>query len=260
LDFDLGEVMAAITLKDVIVDFPIYNASSRSLKQRVIGAATGGRLAADATGRVIVRALDGVSIGFRDGDRIGLMGHNGSGKSTLLRVLSGAYTPTSGTAVIEGSVGSLIDISLGIDPEATGRENIFIRGALLGMKRAEIETYARELIEFTGLGNFIDMPLRTYSSGMQMRLAFAISTVIRPGILLMDEWLSSADEEFKPKIEKRMGELLGNSSILVIASHSSELLLEVCNRVIWLKQGRVEADGATNEIVARYFDQGLVAA
>jgi lipopolysaccharide transport system ATP-binding protein len=248
--------MAAITLKDVIVDFPIFNATSRSLKQRVIGAATGGRLAADATGHVIVRALDGISLQFRNGERIGLIGHNGSGKSTLLRIFSGAYAPTGGTAVIDGEVGSLIDISLGVDPEATGRENILIRGALLGMKRSEIDAYAHELIEFTGLGNFIDMPLRTYSSGMQLRLAFAISTVMRPGILLMDEWLATADEEFRPRMEKRLSDLIDSSSILIVASHSRELLLQLCNRVIWLKRGRVQADGDAQEIIAKYFDQG----
>lgn len=252
--------MAAITLKDVIVDFPIFNANSRSLKQRVLGAATGGRLAADAAGHVIVRALDGISVQFREGDRVGLMGHNGSGKSTLLRVLGGAYAPTSGSAFIDGEVGSLIDISLGVDPEVTGRENILIRGALLGMKRSEIDAYVPELIEFTGLGNFIDMPLRTYSSGMQLRLAFTISTVLRPGILLMDEWLASADEEFRPRMEKRLSDLVRDSSILVIASHSRELLLRLCTRVVWLKRGRIEADGEPKDVVAHYFDRSLAAA
>jgi lipopolysaccharide transport system ATP-binding protein len=252
--------MASIKLENVIVDFPIYNASSRSLKQRFIGAATGGRLAADTTGHVIVRALDGISLEFHDGERIGLVGHNGSGKSTLLRVLGGAYVPTSGSALIEGKVGSLIDISLGIDPEATGRENILIRGALLGLKRAEIDSYATELIEFTGLGNFIDMPLRTYSTGMQLRLAFAISTVRRPEVLLMDEWLGAADEEFEPRMVNRLNDLVSSSNILIIASHTVELLRKLCSRVVWLNQGRVEADGEPKDILPKYINQSRAAA
>ena len=195
--------MATITLQDVVVDLPIFNANSRSLKHRVIGAATGGRVAADAAGHVVVRALDTISLQLSDGDRIGLIGHNGAGKTSLLRVLSGAFSPTSGSAIIEGEVGSLIDISLGIDQEATGRENVFIRGALLGMTRSEIHEHMLQVLEFADLGDFVDMPLRTYSTGMHMRLAFAISTVMKPEILLMDEWLSVGDEDFKIKMEKR---------------------------------------------------------
>jgi homopolymeric O-antigen transport system ATP-binding protein len=193
--------MAKIALHNVTVDLPIYNASSRSLKQRVLEAATGGRIAADARGHVVVRALDNVSFELHDGDRLGIVGHNGAGKTSLLRVLGGAFVPTSGTSLIEGKLGSLIDISIGIDPEATGRENVVIRGALLGMSRSEINRHMLEIIDFADLGDFIDMPLRTYSAGMQLRLAFAISTVIRPEILLMDEWLAVGDEGFKSKME-----------------------------------------------------------
>jgi lipopolysaccharide transport system ATP-binding protein len=244
--------MAAINLENVGVDLPVFNASSRSLKQRVLGAATGGRLAADAAGHVSVRALDGVSLRFADGDRVGLIGHNGAGKSSLLRVLGGAYAPTQGRVVIEGDVCSLIDVSLGIDPEATGRENIVIRGALLGMKRSEINQHTHEIIEFADLGDFIDMPLRTYSAGMNLRLAFAISTIVQPQILLMDEWLAVGDENFKVKMEERLDQMVRSSSILVIATHSKDLVAQLCNRVVWLKHGRVEADGSL-DILPRYF-------
>jgi lipopolysaccharide transport system ATP-binding protein len=247
--------MNKITLRNVVVDLPIFNTSSRSLKQRVIGAATGGRLAADAAGHVVVRALDDMSLEFHDGERVGLIGHNGAGKSSLLRVLNGAYAPTSGTVEISGQLGSLIDISLGIDPEATGRENIVMRGALLGMKRSEIHQHMSDVVEFAGLGGFIDMPLRTYSSGMHLRLAFAISTAMRPEILLMDEWLSVGDEEFRLKMEGRLEQLVSSTRILVIASHSRELILRLCNRVVWLKKGRVEADGDPEQIADRYFGQ-----
>ncbi|GAB3087883.1 ABC transporter ATP-binding protein [Cupriavidus yeoncheonensis] len=245
--------MASIEFKDVCVDFPIYNASGRSLKKRLIQVATGGQLGANEQGRVVVRALEGLNFSLKDGDRVGLLGHNGAGKSTLLRLLSGVYEPSSGTAQIKGDIGSLIDISLGIDPEATGRENIYLRGGLLGMTRAEIAKQIDAIIEFSELGDFVDMPLRTYSTGMHLRLAFAVSTIVRPEILLMDEWLSVGDEGFKHKAEARMAELVQSTNILVIASHSRELILHTCNRVIWLEHGKVRMDGDPQSVVAAYF-------
>lgn len=246
--------MASIELQNTCVDFPIYNAKGRSLKHRLIQVATGGRLSADAQGRVVVRALDDVSFTLKDGDRVGLLGHNGSGKSTMLRLLGGIYEPTVGTLKISGEIGSLIDISLGIDAEATGRENIYIRAALLGMSKSEIRDKIDEIIEFSELGDFIDMPLRTYSTGMHMRLAFTVSTVVRPEILLMDEWLSVGDENFKHKAEQRMTALVQTSNILVIASHSRELILQTCNRVLWLEHGKVRMDGEAEAVTQAYFN------
>jgi lipopolysaccharide transport system ATP-binding protein len=245
--------MAYIEFTNVCVDFPIYNANGRSLKRRLIQVATGGQLGSDQQGRVVVRALDGLSFTLKDGDRVGLLGHNGAGKSTLLRLLSGVYEPSSGSARIEGEIGSLIDISLGIDPEATGRENIYLRGGLLGMTRSEIEVQIDDIIEFSELGDFVDMPLRTYSTGMHLRLAFAVSTVVRPEILLMDEWLSVGDEGFKRKAEIRMTELVQATNILVIASHSRELILHTCNRVIWLEHGKIRMDGDPKSVAMAYF-------
>jgi lipopolysaccharide transport system ATP-binding protein len=245
--------MAYIEFTNVCVDFPIYNANGRSLKKRLIQVATGGQLGSDQQGRVVVRALEGLSFTLKDGDRVGLLGHNGAGKSTLLRLLSGVYEPSSGSARIEGEIGSLIDISLGIDPEATGRENIYLRGGLLGMTRSEIAAQIDEIIEFSELGDFVDMPLRTYSTGMHLRLAFAVSTVVRPEILLMDEWLSVGDEGFKHKAEARMSELVRSTNILVIASHSRELLLHTCNRIIWLEHGKIRMDGDPQTVAAAYF-------
>ena len=217
--------MAFIRFDGVCVDFPIYNANSRSLKKRLIEVATGGRLNADRHGYVVVRALENLSLTIRDGDRVGLVGHKGAGKSTLLRMLSGVYEPSAGTARIDGKVTSLIDIYLGIDREATGRENIFFRGVLLGISKSEIRRRMDEIVEFSELGDFIDMPLHTYSSGMHLRLSFAVSTIVRPEILLMDEWLSVGDEGFKQKAEERLAQLVQASNILVIASHSRELIL-----------------------------------
>jgi lipopolysaccharide transport system ATP-binding protein len=245
--------MASVDFRNVCVDFPIYNASGRSLKKRLMNVATGGQLAADAQGHVIVRAIDDLSFNLKDGDRLGLVGHNGSGKSTILRLLAGVYAPSSGTAVVRGEIGSLIDISLGIDPEATGRENIFLRGSLLGMSDNEIARNLDDIIDFSELGEFIDMPLRAYSTGMHLRLAFAVSTTVRPQILLMDEWLSVGDEHFKQKAEVRMSELLRATSILVIASHSKELVLKTCNRAIWLEHGRMRLEGSAEQVCAAYF-------
>jgi len=245
--------MAFIEFENVCVDFAIYNANGRSLKKRLMQVATGGQIGADKDGRVVVRALEGLSFSLHDGDRVGLLGHNGAGKSTLLRLLGGVYEPSSGTARIQGEIGSLIDISLGTDPEATGRENIFMRGALLGMPRAHIKKQIDEIIDFSELGDFVDMPMRTYSTGMHLRLAFAVSTIVRPEILLMDEWLSVGDEGFKHKAEQRMTELVKATNILVIASHSRELVAHTCNRVIWLEHGKIKMDGDPQTILDAYF-------
>ncbi|WP_085636770.1 MULTISPECIES: ABC transporter ATP-binding protein [unclassified Pseudomonas] len=245
--------MSLIEFNNVSVDFPIYNANGRSLKKRLIQVATGGQLGADQQGRVIVRALEDLTFTLRDGDRVGLLGHNGAGKSTLLRLLSSVYEPSSGTARIDGEIGSLIDISLGTDPEATGRENIYLRGAILGMTKAQITEKLDEIIEFSELGDFVDMPIRTYSSGMHLRLAFAVSTTIKPEILLMDEWLSVGDEGFKHKAEIRMNELVKSTNILVIASHSRELVMHTCNRVLWLEHGKIKMDGDPATVTAAYF-------
>ena len=244
--------MASIELKDVIVDFPIYNANTRSFKSTILKAATGGEVGI-LEQNVNIRALDGISFTLKDGDRLGLVGHNGAGKSTLLRLLGKVYAPCAGTARIEGSIGSLIAISLGIDQEATGRGNIYIRGSLLGLKKKDIDARIDQIIGLCELGSFIDLPIRTYSTGMQMRLAFAVSTMIRPNILIMDEWLSVGDESFKNKAERRMAELVSNAQILVIASHSKELIRKNCNRVIWLEHGKIKMDGKPEDVLKAYF-------
>lgn len=245
--------MASIEFNNVSVDFPIYNTNGRSLKKRLMQVATGGQLGATEQGVVVVRALDNLNFTLNDGDRVALMGHNGAGKSTLLRLLGGVYEPSSGSIQTKGEIGSLIDISLGIDHESTGRENIYVRGGLLGMTRAEINNHLNDIIEFSDLGNFIDVPVRTYSTGMHLRLAFAVSTLLRPEILVMDEWLSVGDENFKRKAEKRMTDVVQATNILVIASHSRELILNLCNRVIWLEHGKIKMDTDPQSAVEAYF-------
>jgi lipopolysaccharide transport system ATP-binding protein len=247
--------MADISLDSITVDFPIYNATGRSFKNALMRAATGGRIGTRDDGRVVVRALENITLRLQNGDRLGIVGHNGSGKTTLLRVLSGVYYPASGSIHTEGKIASLINMSLGTDPEATGRENIRLRGALLGLSSNEIAAKVEEIIEFTELGEFIDMPVRTYSSGMQVRLAFATATVLQPDIVLMDEWLSVGDESFRAKAEKRLELMVLTTKILVIASHSQEQILKTCNRAIWLERGRVRMDGDSTSVVNSYFGQ-----
>lgn len=245
--------MASIEFNSVTAEFPIYNASGRSLKKRLFQVATGGKLSASEQGHVVVRALENLTFSIKDGERVGLLGHNGAGKSTLLRLLSGVFIPTTGSAIINGDVGSLIDISLGIDHEATGRENIYYRAALLGISKIEIERKFDEIIEFSELGDFIDMPTRTYSSGMHLRLAFSVSTIISPEILLMDEWLAVGDENFRHKAQDRMTNILNSTKILVVATHSRELIVNTCNRAIWLEHGKIKMDGDPRSVALAYF-------
>lgn len=245
--------MSFISLKNVTVDIPIYNSQSRSLKKTFMGLASGGRIGLSEKGFSIVRSLSNINLEIGDGERVGLLGPNGAGKSTLLRVLGGAYIPTSGEAVIGGKVGSLIDVSLGIDSESTGIENIYLRAALLQIPTRIVDQQLDSIIDFTELGEFINMPVRTYSSGMHMRLAFAVSTMIRPEILLMDEWLSVGDQNFQKKAEQRLNDLIKSSSILVIASHSRQLIEKCCTRVVWLENGKIKVEGIPQKICSEYF-------
>lgn len=231
----MGYVRAA----DVTVEFPVYGAGSRSLKKSFVRAATGGVLAKDAGDRVVVRALDRVSLEIREGERIGIVGHNGSGKTTLLRVLAGAYEPVSGELEVRGRVASMLSITLGMEQEATGLENVYLRGAILGLRRQEMDALVAEIEAFAQLGDYFNMALRTYSSGMAMRLAFAISTSIAADIILMDEWLSVGDQEFSARAQQRLRQMLDSAKILVLASHDPKLLAENCTRIIRLDHGRL---------------------
>lgn len=230
--------MALISLKNVSVSFPIYGAGSASLKKTLAASVTGGRFGKE-TGVNVVQALHDITLELKSGDRLGLLGHNGAGKSTLLRTLAGVYEPSSGDFVRQGTVASLIDPSLGIEPDASGIENIMLRGLVMGMSRKQVEGLTAEICEFSGLGEYVNMPVRTYSTGMLMRLAFSISTSVQADILLMDEWLSVGDAEFTEKAEQRMKDVVSKSGILVLASHSPELIARECNRVIHLEHGRV---------------------
>lgn len=245
--------MALIELQNATVHYAVYEPGSRSFRKKVIHAATGGKLARDAKGFTVVQALNDITLSISEGERVGVVGANGAGKTTLLGVLAGIYEPNSGTVSVRGSVGSLINITLGTDADATGRENILLRAALLHIPRKEILRRMDEIIEFSGLGEFIDLPVRTYSSGMSLRLAFSVATILRPEILLMDEWLAVGDKEFQIKARQRLSEMLDASRILVMATHSKEFVAQQCTRVIWLEHGWLKMDGRPEEIVPLYF-------
>jgi ABC-type polysaccharide/polyol phosphate transport system ATPase subunit len=245
--------MAHIELDNVAVDFPIYHASTRSLKNRLIERMNlGGRIGHDASDRVCVRALDGISLKLGQGDRVALLGANGAGKSTLLRVIAGIYEPLRGVVCSDGRMAPLFDLTLGFDPESTGYENILLRGLLLGMTRTQIRQRRDAIAAFTELGGFLAMPVRTYSTGMMLRLAFAVSIHVDAEILLMDEWLGAGDRSFVKKAENRLLELVGGAAILVLASHSEEIVQRICNKAVLLKQGVIVEVGELEKVLQTY--------
>ncbi len=243
---------ASITLKNVHLDLPIFDVSAISLKKRVLRMGRRNRIAEDNTGVVVVRAIDDLSIKLESGDRLGLIGHNGAGKSTLLRVMAGIYPPSSGTVEVKGKSVPLLDIALGMDDQSTGRQNIRLRGLLLGMTDDEIERKTEDIVNFTELGDYLDLPLRTYSSGMRVRLAFAISTAVDAHILLLDEVLGVGDVSFQEKANKRLQDLHDRAEIVVLAIHSSEAIRKTCNKVLWLERGKLKLFGGVGEVLEAY--------
>jgi lipopolysaccharide transport system ATP-binding protein len=229
--------MAHISIENLTVEFAIFGTTARSLKNKILSQATGGRLVAGAHDIVTVRAIENLSLEIKDGDRIGLVGHNGAGKTTLLRVLAGIYKPTGGTITIDGRVRALLDIYAGTEPESTGIENIYLRGFMMGMKRREITVKVDEIAEFTELGDFLALPMRTYSAGMLARLAFAVSTAVHNDILLIDESISAGDAAFQKKARQRIESLFDRTPIVILASHSEELVSEFCNRRVQMDHG-----------------------
>ena len=232
--------MSLIHAENIVVEFPIYGTlGNRSIKKSLIKIATGGVLAKDSANRVSVRAIDNLSFEFKEGDRIGLIGHNGSGKSTLLQVLAGIYEPTSGSIEINGVITSMLGITLGMDTDSTGLENIYLRGRFMGLNKKQIDRLVDSISEFSGIGEFINLPMRTYSSGMSMRLAFAIATSVDSDIILMDEWLSVGDADFVIKAKDRLTKLVNKARLVVIASHDHSLIADQCNIIVRLEHGKI---------------------
>jgi ABC-type polysaccharide/polyol phosphate transport system ATPase subunit len=243
---------ASLRLRDVSVEFPIYSGGSRSLKKLLFNRTTQGNLARDARDRITVQALSDVTLDIANGDRLAIIGANGAGKSTLLKVLAGIYSPTRGHMHASGRVSALLTATVGLNPDATGRENIITRGMFMDVHPREMRARVDEIADFTELGYYIDMPVRTYSSGMMVRLCFAVATSIPPQILLMDEWIAAGDAGFLAKARQRMVDFLSGASILALASHSLPLLQEWCNRAVLLDHGRITATGSVEEVAAFY--------
>lgn len=202
-------------------------------------------------------ALKNIRFEVKRGEVLGIIGHNGAGKSTLLKVISGILKPTSGTVQVNGVVVPMLELGSGFDFDLTGRENIFLNGSILGYSEKFLKEKYDEIVEFSELGQFIDVPLRNYSSGMVMRLAFSIATVVQPDILIVDEILAVGDADFQEKSKKRMLELMGGGTTVLFVSHSLDQVREMCDKVIWLDHGQMKMIGDTQEVCDAYADKNF---
>ncbi len=243
--------MARIEISNLSVDFPLYHGSARSLKKTVFAAASG-RLGQDHQRRVVVQAVRDVSLRLGRGDRLGLIGGNGAGKTTLLRTIAGIYEPVVGRVHVEGSINALLDPNLGMNMDLTGRENIMLRGLYNGYTPARTRQLEEDVQDFASLGEFLDLPVRFYSSGMVVRLGFALATAISPEVLLMDEWFLAGDADFQEKARQRLENVVSGAEILVLSSHIPSIVQQWCTRVIWMEEGRIRDDGAPAEVLGRY--------
>lgn len=251
--------MAEIVLENVTIQIPIYDIGASSLRKMILSKTVGGRFETSGS-HLIVDALKDVSFEAHDGDRIALIGNNGSGKSTLLRLLSDVYPATTGRVKVAGEVSSMFDPMLGMSMDATGMENIWICGRLWGLSPAQVKGSIDEIAEFTELGDFLNVPVRTYSSGMLLRLAFAIATVRDPEILLLDEVVGVGDAVFFKKAFDRLQNIIHRSQILFLASHADEILRKICNKALWLNQGNLVQYGDFESVLAGYRGRSKVVA
>ena len=243
--------MACIEINNVSLTYPVYGANARSFKSTLINVATGGRLHKNS-GSMVVEALKDVSFKLEKGDRLALLGHNGAGKSTLLKVLANIYEPTTGTVNVQGSTNCLFDIMMGMDHELNGYENIMIRGMILGLSKPDIRKIIPKVEEFSELGDFMKMPIKSYSAGMKVRLAFGIITNIHSEILLIDEIVNVGDANFIEKAKAQMKSLVYQSEFMVLSTHDTNIVKEFCNKAILLKEGRVKYFGTVKETLKRY--------
>ena len=246
--------MTSLVVENVSVDFPIYGAQ-RSLRHALFARATGGLIVRGkgrGQDRMAVRALTNISLTLREGDRLGLIGHNGAGKSTLLKVMAGIYEPAAGRVLVDGKITPLFEAMPGLDGEDTGYENIVTSALIFGIRRSEIDAMLPKIEEFSELGEYLSLPVRTYSAGMTTRLGFSFATVIDPGILLMDEGISAGDARFAERATLRMKEFIGRSRIMVLASHSHDLIRLVCNKAALMHSGSLVKIGSVDEVIREY--------
>jgi len=243
-----------ITLTNVSVEIPVFDISSSSVRQMLLKKAVGGRIGSSGS-HAIIDALQNVTLELNDGDRVGLIGRNGSGKTTLLRVMSKVYPPTQGEIEITGQISAMFNTTLGMSMDASGLENIRNCGMLWGLTSDQTENSIEEISEFSELGEYLAMPVRTYSAGMKMRLAFAIATALNPEILLLDEVIGVGDPSFFQKAFARIKGLIDTSRILVIASHSQPIIRQICNKAVWLQDGSLIEFGEVDHVLAAYQDK-----
>ena len=243
--------MACIEVEDVSLIYPVYGQNARSFKTTLINKATGGRLGTSC-GNVVVEALKGVSFKLKKGDRLAIIGHNGAGKSTLLKVLAKIYEPTTGKIHVEGRANCLFDIMMGMDHELTAYENIYMRGLILGLSNGEISKIVPKVEDFSELGDFMKMPIKSYSSGMKVRLAFGIITNVHSEILLIDEVVNVGDAKFIEKAKVQMKSLVHQSEFMVLSSHDVHVIREFCNKALWLEKGTVKYLGDVEEALRLY--------
>jgi len=239
-----------IHLDGITLTFP--GKGARSLRERI--SSTFGVKTLPA-GRGEVTALRGIDLRVRHGEHVGVIGLNGAGKTTLLKVMCGIYTPTSGRVTVEGDIACLFEVATGFEMEATGWQNIITRGLLVGLSRREVRERTREIAEFTELGDALDRPVKTYSAGMFLRLAFAVSTSILPDVLLLDEVVAAGDQRFHEKAQRRLQQMVDHASILVLVSHSMETIRRMCQRVVWIEKGLVRMDGSAEDVIDAYTTQ-----
>lgn len=235
-----------INVEHVTMQFRMTNDKIESLKETLI-AFLSGKLKYEK-----FTVLDDVSFNVKKGEVVGIIGKNGAGKSTLLKIISGVLKPTSGKVTANGNIVPMLELGSGFDPELTGRENIYLNGAILGYSKEFLESNYDEIVAFSELGEFINMPIRNYSSGMMMRLAFSVATVVCPEILIVDEILAVGDEGFQNKSKARMLELMGGGTTVLFVSHSIDQIEEMCDRVVWLDQHKVKMIGDAHEVCQLY--------
>jgi ABC-2 type transport system ATP-binding protein len=246
-----------IRIQNVSLFYPILNSERASVRgwMRAIAGSADTAFFKDSGGHKLVRALDNLSFEVASGVRLGLLGSNGAGKSTLLKMIAGIYPPSTGKLDIGGTISSVLDLGVGMDSDATGRDNIVLMGYLRGFSRQESESHIEDVVEFADIGNFIDMPIRTYSAGMMTRLAFALATTIVPDILLLDEIVAAGDAAFVNKSRLRMESVMKRARILVFASHANNLIRAYCNKGLVIEKGRMLFFGDVDEAIAIHEEQ-----